>query len=246
MQRDAGFSAGRIDDLIARAQRTGIVQYTPFLDPLTAHEIKRICKSAALCCDAFGGYDEAERQMVAVGDDAAGKAFPIETLKISWEKRFGSPAHHDILGAVMALGIKRETFGDILVGDDAAYIFVSRAMKDTILLLTSAGRVNVHTEVCDLADIQKPSGKTITATFKSFRLDAVIAEGMKLPRTGAAQLIAQGKVLLNFAPCLKADAHLATGDVISIRGIGRIVVGEEGGKSKKDRNYLTFEVFSRR
>ena len=246
MQRDAGFSAGRIDDLITRAQRTGITQFTPFLDPLTAHEIKRICTSAALNYADFGGHEDAERRIVAVGDDAANAKFPLEALKISWDKRFGSPAHHDILGAVMALGIKRETFGDILLGDDAAYLFVSCAMKDTVLLLTSAGRVNVHTESCEFYSALRPSGRTVTATFKSFRLDAVLAEGMKLSRTNAALIISQGRVLLNYAPCLKSDAHIKTGDVISVRGMGRIVIGEEGGKSKKDRSYLTMEIFSRK
>jgi RNA-binding protein YlmH len=77
------------------------------------------------------------------------------------------------------------------------------------------------------------------------RLDAIVAEAMRIPRPDAVSLAAQGRVLVNYQPCLKNDAHLNAGDVISIRGMGRVILKETGGKSKKDRIYLTMEVFSR-
>lgn len=245
MQKDATFSAGRMDDLISRAQRTGITQFTPFLDPASAWEMARICKSADLPCRSYGGYDEAERLVLAVGDYAEDAVFPVQALMLSWDKRFERPAHHDILGAIMALGVKRETFGDILVGEGAAYVFVLSGMVGSISSLTSAGRASLRVEPCQPKDIIKPQGKMVSATFKSFRLDAIVAEGMRVSRPAASQLISQGRVFLNFTPCLKPDERIKTGDIISVRGMGRIKIGEAGGRSRKDRIYLSMEVFSR-
>ncbi|MGI5899485.1 MAG: YlmH/Sll1252 family protein [Christensenellales bacterium] len=245
MQKDAVFSSGRMDDLISRAQRTGITQFTPFIDPAAAWEMARICKSIGLPCHSCGGYDEAERRVLAVGDGAKEAVFPVQALMVSWDKRFEGPAHHDILGAIMALGVKRETFGDILAGDGAAYVFALSTMAQTILLLSSAGRATVRVDYCEPKDIIKPRGRTVSATFKSFRLDAIVAEAMRISRPGASQLISQGRVFLNFVPCLKADERIKTGDIISVRGMGRVKIGEAGGRSRKDRIYLTMEVFSR-
>ncbi len=245
MQKDAAFSAGRIDDLIFRAQRTGITQFTPFLDPTAAWEIARICRSVGLPCHSFGGYDEAERRVLAVGDGANEAVFPVQALVITWDKRFEGPAHHDILGAIMALGIKRETFGDILSGEGSAYVFVLSAMAQAISSLASAGRASVQVDRCEPKDIIKPQGRTVSATFKSFRLDAIVAEAMRISRPSASQLISQGRVFLNFVPCLKPDERIKEGDIISVRGMGRIKIGEAGGKSRKDRTYLSMEVFSR-
>ena len=57
----------------------------------------------------------------------------------------------------------------------------------------------------------------------------------------AAEQIRLGLVSLNYAVCDKADAPVREGDVISLRGKGKGQVREIGGRSKKDRLFITAE-----
>ena len=78
---------------------------------------------------------------------------------------------------------------------------------------------------------------------QSLRFDAVLGETFRLSRTQAVKLIAAGAASLNYLPCLKNDASLSEGDVISLKGYGKATVAEIGGKSRKDRLFLTAEVW---
>ena len=75
------------------------------------------------------------------------------------------------------------------------------------------------------------------------RLDAVAAAGFSLSRSKAAALIAAGKVSLNHRECLKADRPVGEGDVLTCRGLGKCVVKEVPGQSKKGRTMLVIERY---
>ena len=85
--------------------------------------------------------------------------------------------------------------------------------------------------------------KTIRDTVATPRLDAVTAAGFSLSRGKAAALIASGKVSLNHRECLKADRPVAEGDVLTCRGLGKCVVKEVPGQSKKGRTMLVIERY---
>ena len=80
-------------------------------------------------------------------------------------------------------------------------------------------------------------------TVMSPRLDAVCAGMFRLSRTEAARQIEAGAVSLNYSECLKSDAQLAEGDVISLRGAGKGTLTEIGGNSRKGRLFVTVEVY---
>ena len=68
-------------------------------------------------------------------------------------------SHRDILGSLMALGIKRETVGDILIEEGRAVVFVCGDVKEYILnQVEKIGRVGVDmTEGCSFP---LPEGET--------------------------------------------------------------------------------------
>ncbi len=80
-------------------------------------------------------------------------------------------------------------------------------------------------------------------TVSSPRLDAVMATGFAMGRGKAAELIAGGRVELNHRPCLKSDRTVQEGDVITCRGLGKCVLTELGGQSKKGRTIITMERY---
>ena len=75
----------------------------------------------------------------------------------------------------------------------------------------------------------------------SARLDAVCAGLFHLSRTECARQIGAGTVSLNYAECLKADAPVKEGDVLSLRGAGKGKILEIGGSSRKGRAHMRRE-----
>ena len=155
--------------------------------------------------------------------------------------------HRDILGALMGLGLTRAALGDILLPRPGLCQVV--ALRDSLPILLSqwegAGRWKASLSELPLDKLSPspPQVKTIRDTVAAPRLDAVAAAGFSLSRSKAAALIASGKVSLNHRECLKADRQVAQGDVITCRGLGKCVVKEVPGQSKKGRTMLVLERY---
>lgn len=71
-----------------------------------------------------------------------------------------------------------------------------------------------------------------------FCLPSVEPELRTLEQVGRA-----GAVHLNYAECLRPDAPVAPGDVLSLRGAGKGAVTEVGGQSRKGRQFVTAELW---
>ena len=76
-------------------------------------------------------------------------------------------------------------------------------------------------------------------------LDAVLAQTLHLSRARAQTLIRGGAVQKNWQITDRTDAEIAQGDVLSIRGSGRIRVHSVQGESRKGRLFLEVETFLR-
>ena len=72
---------------------------------------------------------------------------------------------------------------------------------------------------------------------------AVLAGLFHISRTAAADHIRAGDASLNYSECLRPDAPVEPGDVLSLRGYGKARVTELGGQSRKGRQFLTGEVY---
>ena len=159
---------------------------------------------------------------------------------------FGQPSHRDYMGAVMGLGIKREWLGDIWVDGEEAVIFVMQSVERHVADgLEKVGKYGVKLQKAELNELTPPERKVkrISFSVKSMRLDAVLAGMFGLSRTAAASHIAEGAASLNYSECLKNDAVVSPGDVISLRGCGKGTVSELGGVSRKGRLFVEVEIY---
>ena len=97
--------------------------------------------------------------------------------------------------------------------------------------------VKLHVEQLPIDQIRVPEQKVkaVRDTVSSLRLDGVVSSGFSISRGKAADYIAAGKCELNYAPCMKGDKQAAEGDVITIRGLGKIRLETIGGSTKKGR-----------
>ena len=80
-------------------------------------------------------------------------------------------------------------------------------------------------------------------TVMSLRLDALCSGMFRISRTEAARQINAGNVSLNYSQCLKTDANVKEGDIISLRGSGKGKLKELGGNSRKGRLFVNCEVY---
>ncbi|MEG6585969.1 YlmH family RNA-binding protein [Dendrosporobacter sp. 1207_IL3150] len=187
-----------------------------------------------------GGYLGAERQKAAfVHKDFLGKEeFMISALLVSWDSRYYHISHRDILGAFMGLGIKRETIGDIIMLGDSSQIVVDSSMASYIMQnLTSVGSATVTIKEISLDEIRprEEKIKEIRTTVASLRVDVIAAAGFGVSRSKMADEIVADKVKINWQQAKSSSHLIKEGDVISMRGRGRIEVSEIFGQTKKGR-----------
>lgn len=259
---DALFLA-KLDDKLQQAGRGQLVS-SNFLDPHQRSLANKLLTGSSITYLFDGGYDGAERavclfvpEYLNTSDRTTAsfrkaliqsRQYPIRLLRVQHDesKYVNTLTHRDYLGALMNLGIRRETLGDILVHRSFAQIMVLDKMADYIINnLIQVSNAAVRVQESDILTIEavNPEVKIVKATVASLRLDAVLAEGFSLSRGDAASYIKAGKVALNFEECLSPDARVAEGCIISLRGMGRMVLEEVGGQSKKNRMFITIKRF---
>ena len=241
-------------DKLELAQNRGVPAHTPFLSPGEQAALSDLLSAWGHPRHLFwGGYPDAERRVCAFLPDwqeeddlLSDPEGPLAALEAKFPQEAGL-GHRDILGSLMGLGITREKVGDILLPGPGVCQVV--ALREALPILLSqwegAGRWKVRLEAIPLDRLApKPAQvKTIRDTVATPRLDAVLSAGFSLSRSKAAAYISSGKVALNHRECLKGDKLVEEGDTITCRGLGKCVVKEVPGQSRKGRTMLVLERY---
>lgn len=231
-------------DLAERCEKAGVIMYSPFLNPREINLSLSRCKGG-FSVKSFGGYDDAERRMLAFcpyEDDEP--YYPIAALKIvSKDGRVFS--HRDYLGAVLSLGIKREKLGDIITESDCAVVFCDSNVADFICLnLDKVASGGVVCTICDAQDLTAERRFEIqSASVASLRLDCVISAAIGKSRDTVCELINRGLVQLNYDTAKSTSARIKSGDVISARGYGKMIVETDCSTTRKGRIRIDIKHF---
>ena len=239
----------RAEDLSRRCEKTASVTHTAFLTPAEQFALEKWARESECNMLLTGGASGCERRAAFflpfyMDEDSFDAAEYISALRAS--AHFGSPGHRDYMGAILGLGIKREWLGDIWSDGDGAVIFVMQSVERHVADgLTKVGRYGVKLQKAELSELTPPERKVKRVSFsvKSLRFDAVLAGMFGLSRTAAASLIAEGAASLNYTECLKNDAAVTAGDVISLRGHGKGTLLSLGGLSRKGRLFVEAEIY---
>ncbi len=118
------------------ASEKGIARYTRFLDSVQVAAAKQIAREHGAAFSVWGGYEQAERQIgcfLPWGEEASSSDFPLVCLHSRFSSKFCSLSHRDLLGAFMALGLTRDSIGDIIIVDSDIYLFVMAQTADFIM-----------------------------------------------------------------------------------------------------------------
>ena len=199
-------------------------------------------------CTFFGGYKDAERQMLGVCPyDLSYQAFPLTVLEVKVKTGIGKQlSHRDFLGALLGLGIERETVGDIIIKSFGAYIIIKQDMLPYIRAhLTCIGKYqNIEINEIDFeaVSVDPPATKIIQTTVASLRLDVIVAAAFNLSRGSASQLIQNDRVKCNGV--IRGTSQLISqGDFVTVRGYGKMKLQQVNGYTKKDRLHITIEKY---
>jgi len=183
----------RLRDLAERSYKQSVYTFSSFLglsEQDLFHRMERSVLHASPLL--FGGYEGAERVMLRFGNEADFgyvQDFPICCVHIRpLSDKFGENlSHRDFLGALMNLGIERDTLGDIRTGEKDAYLFCQETVVE--LICEELRQVRHTTVVCErvdcLAEVPKEEPEELVIQVASERIDAVIAKTYHMSREEA-------------------------------------------------------------
>jgi photosystem II S4 domain protein len=232
----------RVLDQTDQAIKTWEVVFTDFLSPPELAEAQTVlAKLTEVSAIAWGGYPQAERQRLAI----ARSELPLDTdqvelsaLSIAGNFLFDPATHRDFLGSILGTGVVREKVGDILVlGERGAQAIVVPDLVEFFQQsLTQVRTVPVKVTPIPFTELQvrEPRKKELTTVEASLRLDAIASAGFGMSRSKMVDLIEKGEVRVNWKEIGQPSHQLKDGDLVAIRGKGRLFVGEIA-ITKKDR-----------
>jgi len=240
---DEKLFTSRMKDLGCSAEK-GKICFSDFLTPaerswlLCMKELQSMCR-----IDFIGGYDDAERvraKFYPIDFDYETED-PIKYVKIRC--RMGELTHRDVLGSVLGLGISRGKIGDILITDNECIVICESGIADYIVgNLERVGRLGVKVESCDEIVFQKAEPKKLSVSVASMRLDIIVSDGFNISRTQAAEMIRDGLCFVNWVQKESPSYTVKVGDVITLRGKGRITLAGIGGQSRKGKTFIEINI----
>ncbi len=242
---EAKLFLNRIKDLAEQSLKKQQPEWTNFLTPAQREQAQAVLNwVTGSRYNSLGGYSQAERRRIVVYPDY----YLVETIEPALaflEIKANAPGeltHRDFLGSLLALGIKREKLGDLLVTENTCQLILVPELVDFVKMeLEKVANAKVEINLIEPEQLNLPNlrEKVIRATVASLRLDAVAALGFGDSRTKMAREIKSDKVKVNWKPTRNPDQLVTVGDIISIRGRGRVILRELTGVSKKGRQGIS-------
>jgi len=235
-------SVARIIDLSEQAIKTWEPVLTDFLSPPEVAEIQRVFSQLTeIHLLAWGGYPQAERQRLAIARSEIPldqSQVTITVLEIAGNFLFDTASHPDFLGAMLGTGIVREKTGDVIVlGERGAQAIIIPELAEYVeMRLQQVRSVPVKTQRVELSElkVREPKKKESTTVEASLRLDAIASAGFGMSRSKMVDLITAGDVRVNWKEITQSSSQIKSGDLIAIRGKGRLEIGEIA-VTKKER-----------
>jgi RNA-binding protein YlmH len=246
IEKEDKFLLGQLQDQIRHCLEDGIPSNTGFLDHRQAGLVEGVCrKYPGLRYQMDGGYEEGERKICRMTPEGQEEQVLLSALRIH-KKGLKELTHRDYLGSLLALGIKRNQVGDILVREDGADVLILKELGPFFCSsLDKVGNQPVHGEIRELSELHvvESPREEVPMTVSSLRLDNLTAAAFRVSRGDAAEAIRQGLIFVNGLSQSKPDRNLQPGDKLVFRGKGKIILSDILGNTKKDKIAVVIQIF---
>ena len=248
---DVSLFKNRFKELATRSYQNNQYTYTDFL---SISEIDMFYQVASeidfVRYEISGGGGDNERQMIRFGDsELVGyeERFPIDIIKAEplIAKFADDLTHRDFLGALMNLGIERDTIGDIFVNDKTGFIFCNSKLSEYIIeKLTKIKHTQIKCKIIvELPEIAKPKFEEVNLSVSSMRADIIIAKTYNLSRNQSLELFREKKVFVNSKNIENTSMILKEGDIVSLRGYGKFIYHGIHKVNKKGKFNIKVEKY---
>lgn len=241
----------RFIELARKSFNSGIFTFTDFLGLAEQSAFSEIKKELhGVHYEAFGGAEGSERVIIRFGSEEElgySLPFPISIIKAEpiSQKYADKLTHRDFLGAILGLGIERDTLGDIVIIDNVGYIFALEDIATYIAEnLTKIRRTDMKVEVTtELPDGQLYRTERKTVQANGERLDAIVAKVFSLSRE-EAQLLFKKRLVFASGREIESTSYIPKeGEKISVRGHGRFIYIGTQSFSKKGKMNIAVEIY---
>lgn len=232
-----------------QAADTYAPKLTDFLDPRQRQIIRSsIGTQEDVQVHFFGGHPAAERKRALIHPsyfEPADSDYEVELVEINYPHKFSSISHPHILGSLMGLGLKREKFGDILNENERFQIIIAKDIASYVQAnFDQVGKVAVTLSEKPLAEavFKADEWREQSVTVTSLRLDVVIGALPSMSRQKAQLLVKGGAAKVNWRSVESPSFECAEGDMLSVRGIGRMKILSIDGQTKKEKWRITLGI----
>ncbi len=229
-------------EMLTLVERKQSMRLTDFLDPRQLSILQSLTSQVhEVSVSANGGYEGAERVRAVLHPDyfvVEESDYGLTLLRIQADQRFLTLEHRDVMGALLNVGLKREKFGDMMVGPAGCFVVIASEVADFVCSqVTHIHRIPVQFEPVDWREFQPPQSRLVekSVTVPSPRVDAVLGEVYNLSRAKALVPIRAGKLKVNWKVVDDPAHPLQEGDMISLAGFGRFRVMELAGPTRSGR-----------
>ena len=237
----------KLIDLSRRADSRCCYAYSDFLDAAQQSDMIANSRELAGKWSLEGGYPNAERRIAVFGsEELCGypPELPLKCVKIApkSERFAGEMGHRDFLGSLMALGVKREVLGDIVIADGCGYLMCIDTIASYIAdNLEQVRRTSVACEIIDEMPAAEVKIQTERVNVASERLDAVLSAVWHMSRSESARLIKAQRVFVSARLCENCGAQLKIDDTVSARGFGKFIYRGMEKETKKGRLFVVID-----
>lgn len=239
----------RIEDMYRKCEKHYTPVFSSFLDERQCAEAEILCRRhSGLMYMLWGGFDEAQRKMLCVYDEYSQEyiadEFPMKCLTFTYRKE-DRLSHRDFLGSFMAMRLKRETIGDIIISEGKAQVFATDVAAKLIMTdISKVGRIGVKISDSEPFSLSvQQCFEEFGSTVASLRLDCIVGAAAKVSRENAARLIRSEKVNVNYLPAASVSQELREGDIITVRGSGKFILNSVNGTTKKGRIHINLRKY---
>ena len=215
--------------------------YSFFLDPFERKVIKDIARINNIDIVFVGGNDKCERKIFV----ANYYYLPIEEGNYIKVLSFDSSdiKHPDVLGALIHMGIDRNSIGDISILEDSVEFVVLEDEANFIKYnLSKIKREGIHIEIKEECKLNKAKEDYISSTsfISSLRLDNMVSSLVNTSRSKAKMLINNRLVKVDHQTITDSSYNVDEGAILSIRKEGRFIFDRIKGLSKKGNYHIEY------
>jgi len=226
----------KIENCIELAEKTDMIVYSKQFFPIS--QLNKL-KHHELNFSFKGLNEDCEKKLLAVYPKDFTEEdlfFPVKYFKIEKKSKFIELEHKHYLGNILALGLKRESLGDLIVKNGHCYGIILENMFD--FLKENLLRINFSpVEIIEIGEKEVPQNefKELNIRLSSLRLDSLVSELTNLSRALSVNYIDLGNVQVNYEIQREKSYRISIGDTVIIKKYGKFRIEEENGLTKKDK-----------